>query len=104
MAIWQIWSTSINGCSGQVLARTERGDIRLSNSQSEGFLSTEKGNTIVTENYGHHTAIVYNVMTKDHIELAHQNTSFSGKKVVVSTLRLNNVQKGKMIFYHPIKN
>jgi len=62
----------------------------------------EKGNGIYTENYGHHTAIVNRVINKDEIELAHQNTSFSGKKVGLSTLRLNSVQKGKMKFYHPI--
>ena len=64
----------------------------------------EKGNAVVTENYGHHTAIVYSVTDEDQIELAHQNTELFGKKVGVSTLQLNHVQKGKMKFYHPIKN
>ncbi|MFC2124302.1 hypothetical protein ACFLU5_05785 [Bacteroidota bacterium] len=63
----------------------------------------ENGNTIFTESYGHHTAIVYNVLENNHIELAHQNTGFSGKKVGVSTFRFDDVQKGKMKFYHPIK-
>ena len=62
----------------------------------------EKGNGIYTETYGQHTAIVYSIKSQDQIELAHQNTGFSGRKVGLSLLRLNAVQRGKMKFYHPI--
>jgi hypothetical protein len=60
-----------------------------------------KGNTITTETMGHHTAIVYKVYKKGKYQLAHQNTGFSGRKVGLSDLELENVIKGKMKFYRP---
>ncbi len=63
----------------------------------------QKGNMIMTENFGHHTAIVYKVMEDRKVTLAHQNTSFSGKKVGLSDLDLENVKKGKLYFYRPIR-
>ena len=60
-----------------------------------------KGNTIYTENMTHHTAIVYEVLDEGHYKIAHQNTSFSGRKVGVSELKLEHVKKGKIIFYRP---
>ncbi len=62
----------------------------------------QEGNRIMTESYAHHTAIVYEVLNNREIRLAHQNTSRTGKKVGISTLNLENVQKGKMFFYRPI--
>jgi hypothetical protein len=59
------------------------------------------GNTITTETMGHHTAIVYKVYKKGKYQLAHQNTGFSGRKVGLSDLELENVIKGKMKFYRP---
>jgi hypothetical protein len=65
-------------------------------------VSYREGNMIYKESYTHHTAIVFKV-NKDHsLELAHQNTSFGGKKVALSTLRLEDVKKGRMYFYHPV--
>ncbi len=60
------------------------------------------GNMIFTENYKHHTAIVYDVKQNGSLELAHQNTSFGGRKVALSEFNSNNVKKGKLLFYHPI--
>jgi predicted YcjX-like family ATPase len=62
----------------------------------------QEGNRIMTESFTHHTAIVYEVLTHREIRLAHQNTSRTGKKVGISTLNLENIQKGKMFFYRPI--
>ena len=59
------------------------------------------GNTIYTENMIHHTAIVFEVIDKGFYKIAHQNTSFSGRKVGVSELKLEHVKKGKIIFYRP---
>ncbi len=65
-------------------------------------VSYRKGNMIMKEEYGHHTAIVYDVLGAGHLKLAHQNTGFSGKKVGLSEFRLEDVKKGKMQFYRPI--
>ena len=62
-----------------------------------------KGNMIYTENMIHHTAIIYEVMGKGSFSIAHQNTSFSGKKVGISDLNLNDIKKGEIIFYRPSK-
>jgi hypothetical protein len=64
----------------------------------------QKGNMIMTENFGHHTAIVYEVLNEHQVKLAHQNTGFSGKKVGVSELDLEDVKKGKMTFFRPISD
>jgi hypothetical protein len=61
------------------------------------------GNTITTETMGHHTAIIYAVLGDGDFQLAHQNTSFSGRKVGVSNFKLNNVKKGKVKIYRPEK-
>ncbi len=62
----------------------------------------QEGNMIMTESFAHHTAIVYEVNNNHQIRLAHQNTSRTGKKVGISALNLENIQKGKMFFYRPI--
>ena len=62
----------------------------------------KEGNIIYTSNYKHHTAIVYQVLNKKRIKLAHQNTSFSARTVGVNVLNLEDVSKGRMFFYHPI--
>jgi hypothetical protein len=61
-----------------------------------------KGNAIMTETMSHHTAIVYEVLNERKIMLAHQNTSRMGKKVGISQLDLDSIQKGKLFFYRPI--
>jgi len=61
-----------------------------------------EGLTTYTENYDHHTAIVYRVKGRGRFELAHQNTGFSGKKVGISPLNLDHVIRGKISFYRPV--
>ena len=62
-----------------------------------------EGNTLYTESMAHHTAIVYRVLDNGILELAHQNTTFSGRTVGVSKLDLNTVVSGKMWFYRPVR-
>ena len=62
-----------------------------------------KGNGIYTESMAHHTAIIYEVLEKDHYKIAHQNTSFSGKKVGISKLKMSYIKKGKVTVYRPYK-
>lgn len=72
--------------------------------QIEGLkLEYTKNNMIYTENMSHHTAIVYEVLGDDHFKIAHQNTSFSGRKVGLSELDMKNIKKGNIIFYRPYK-
>lgn len=66
-------------------------------------LEYQKGNMIFKEEMKHHTAVVYKVIEPGVYQLAHQNTSFSGRKVGLSELRLESVKKGKMKFYRPTK-
>jgi len=65
-------------------------------------VSYKDDNMIFTENYKHHTAIVYDVKENGSLRLAHQNTSFGGRKVALSEFNSENVKKGKLLFYHPI--
>lgn len=60
------------------------------------------GNTIYKETMAHHTAIVYKVIKKGVYEIAHQNTSATGRKVGVGKLDLSTVIKGKLYFYRPV--
>ncbi len=61
------------------------------------------GNSIHTETMLHHTAIIYKVMDSGHFQLAHQNTSFSGRKVGISEFNMEHMKSGKIIFYRPYK-
>lgn len=72
--------------------------------QFEGVkVKYKKGNATYTEDMDHHTAIVYRVIQKGVYELAHQNTTFSGRNVGLSTLDINTIIKGKMSIYRPYK-
>jgi hypothetical protein len=64
-------------------------------------LQYEKDDAIYTETMAHHTAIVYKVYADGHYQLAHQNTGFSGRKVGLSDLKLEDVKTGKLKFYRP---
>lgn len=66
-------------------------------------LEYQKDNAIYTETMPHHTAIIYEVLKKNHFKIAHQNTSFSGRKVGISEFNMEYVKKGKIIFYRPYK-
>ncbi|MEN9998677.1 MAG: hypothetical protein RI922_1667 [Bacteroidota bacterium] len=48
-----------------------------------------------------HTAIVHKVISTDEIELIHQNTAFSGKKVGVNSIKFSTIIKGKYDVYRP---
>lgn len=72
--------------------------------QFEGVkVEYQKENMVFKEEMKHHTAVVYKVLERGVYQLAHQNTSFSGRKVGLSELRLESVKKGKMKFYRPTK-
>jgi hypothetical protein len=72
--------------------------------QFEGVkVEYQKDNMILKEEMKHHTAVVYKVLEPGVYQLAHQNTSFSGRKVGLSELRLDSVKKGKLKFYRPTK-
>jgi hypothetical protein len=64
-------------------------------------LKYSRDNSIFTESYPHHTAIVYEVIAPGEYKIAHQNTGFAGKKVAVSTLRLADKKSGKISFFRP---
>lgn len=66
-------------------------------------LSWKDGNTTYKESMAQHTAAVYKVNGPLNYEIAHQNTGEWGKKVGVSNLNLNNMTKGKVMIYRPIK-
>jgi hypothetical protein len=55
------------------------------------------------ETMGQHTAIVYKVYAFGDLQLAHQNTEFSGRKVGLSRLVLKNIKRGKIFIYRPEK-
>ena len=71
------------------------------------FIDTEIEQTIgfstVTEKLDQHTAIILRVYGEGIYELAHQNTSFSGKKVVTSPIDLNGLIKGRVTIYRPVR-
>lgn len=72
--------------------------------QFEGVkIQYEKDGVTYKEKMAHHTAIVYEVKSKGSFILAHQNTGFSGKKVGLSPLDLQNITKGKIKIYRPFK-
>lgn len=60
-------------------------------------------NRVYDEKMDQHTAIIYEVKAKGDYILAHQNTAFSGRKVGLSELRLDDITKGKFIIYRPVK-
>jgi hypothetical protein len=62
-----------------------------------------QGFSTITETMEQHTAIILKVYGKGIYELAHQNTSFSGRKVGKSPIDLNGLQKGTVIVYRPVK-
>lgn len=61
----------------------------------------QKGKTKYTEMMTHHTAIVYEVKSKDEVVLIHQNTGYTGRKVGTSALVFSTITKGKYWIYRP---
>jgi hypothetical protein len=64
----------------------------------------ENGNETLTtkQKMAQHTAIVYKVNGQGDFMIAHQNTSFSGRKVGVSRLVLKYVKRGQIYIYRPV--
>lgn len=60
-----------------------------------------EGFTTYTETMEQHTAIIIKVYGKGVYELAHQNTSFSGRKVGTSPINIEGLVKGNIIIYRP---
>lgn len=67
-------------------------------------LKYEKDGVQYKETMAHHTAIVYQVISKNHYQIAHQNTGQYGRKVGLSELNLADMHKGKVKFYRAITN
>ncbi len=55
------------------------------------------------ESMEHHTAIIYQVISKGNYILAHQNTGFSGRKVGTSPLIIENITSGHFKIYRPYR-
>jgi hypothetical protein len=55
------------------------------------------------EDFPHHTAIVFEVISSDQIKLIHQNTGYNGKKVAISDFLFSSVQSGKFTICRPEK-
>ncbi len=66
------------------------------------FIKFQEGNKQYTQNYYHHTAIVYEVLENGIFKIAQQNTE-KGKKVTIDVLNINFVKKGKLLFYRPVR-
>lgn len=62
-----------------------------------------EGFTTSTQTMEQHTAIILTVYAVGVYELAHQNTSFSARKVGTSPIDLGGLVKGSVIIYRPIK-
>jgi hypothetical protein len=72
--------------------------------QFEGVrIDYEKDGMVYWETMGHHTALVYQVKAKGDYVIAAQNTKTAGRKIGLSDLNLDQVTKGKMTFYRPVK-
>lgn len=67
------------------------------------FKGTDERGYTYTETFGHHTAIVWKVNDDGSIQLLHQNTGQTGRKVGITILRLRDFQRGKMMYYRPVK-
>lgn len=62
----------------------------------------QEGNMIITEKMPHHTAIVYKVLQDGHYTIAHQNTRTYGRQVGLTEIKLQDLKKGRLIFYRPV--
>lgn len=51
----------------------------------------------------HHTAIIYEVLDSLQFKIADQNNGISGKKVAITALNLNLIEKGNFTIYRPEK-
>ncbi len=65
-------------------------------------LKWKSGNATYTESMMHHTAIVTEVVNKNELRIAHQNTAQFGKKVGEAPFFFDRVISGKMKIYRPV--
>ncbi|MDY0254232.1 MAG: hypothetical protein RBR30_07445 [Tenuifilaceae bacterium] len=68
----------------------------------DAVVKRTEGFSTITETMEQHTAIILKVYAVGIYELAHQNTSFSGRKVGASPIDLNGLVNGQVIVYRPI--
>lgn len=54
------------------------------------------------ESFPHHTAIVYEVNGPGNLQLLHQNTGQSGRKMGITSLDITYLKKGKVTIYRPV--
>lgn len=66
-------------------------------------LEWEDDDFTYSESMKHHTAIVYDVISKNEIILIHQNTGEHGRRVGTSSMRFDAIRKGKLFIYRPEK-
>lgn len=66
-------------------------------------IKIEDGNRIMMESYQKHTAVVYEVLSKNHLKIGQQNTSQHGKKVSIDDLLIDHIVKGKITIFRPEK-
>lgn len=66
-------------------------------------LNYKIGDNQFTEKLLHHTAIIYTIKSKGQFVMADQNTGRSGKKVGLSPFNLDDIKKGKIKIFRPVK-
>lgn len=64
-------------------------------------LAYERDGYQYRETMKQHTAVIYEVLGPAHFRIAHQNNSFSGRRVGISELDLSHVIKGQVMIYRP---
>lgn len=67
-------------------------------------LKWQDGKYTYKESMMHHTAIVLDVVNKNEVRIAHQNTADFGKKVGISTLLFDRIVSGELLIYRPVNN
>lgn len=107
---WDLAKYALESCSAAWDHKFEFGKL-LSNDdclmpgdiiQFKGVkIKYKEGKSTYSVTMDQHTAIVNRVISSDEVELIHQNTAFSGKKVGVSMLKFSTIYKGKYMIYRP---
>lgn len=59
--------------------------------------------TTFNESMMHHTAVIVQVINKDEVIIAHQNTADHGKKVGYSIFKFDRIMSGKLFVYRPVR-
>ena len=66
-------------------------------------ISWKEGELTYKESMMHHTAIVVEVISKNEVIIAHQNTAQTGKKVGEANLLFDRITSGKLLIYRPVR-